>query len=323
MSQNSRIKQHDQDVEYILNRFDDEDLIWLLHLFHLSIEVLENRTQIEFLDRIVLKKDIEKINTITELKEIKYYIQSQLKNDPELEDEFIECIKSYSNKIQVRELFSKVNKNDIRSILCILYQLDHQYENTNKNSYRTYFRNKTYIENIYHRFLFLLSVDFEQYNIIDDFNLALDEYIKLSALHPNHFKNVRIDYDEDFYRWAFNHINTNDDLSRKLNYLKISHCDFKTQVNLVFDILYLNDINLYANLIRKVKNAWYQRLHQKKNANKKKYQFILSDKTLNELENLQHRFDSSQEKILERLIAAEYVKECLNAEGKPKYTLKD
>ncbi|WP_336943871.1 hypothetical protein [Acinetobacter modestus] len=323
MSQNSRIKQHDQDVEYILNRFGDEDLIWILHLFHLSLEKVEFRGRIDFLDRRILGKDVEKINTIKELKEIKYYILSELKNDPELEDEFIKYIKSYSNQIQVRELFSKVNKNDIRCILCILYQLDHKYTKIDKIIYRIAHRNKVYIENIYHRFLFLLSVDLEQEDIIEDFNEALYKYVKLSALHPNHFVSRTIDYNEDFYLWAFNHDLIKKDLNKKIDFFKISHCDFKTQVNLVFDILYLNDINQYENSIRKVRNAWYQRLHQKKNANKKKYQFILSDKTLNELENLKHRFDSSQEKILERLIAAEYVKECLNAEGKPKYTLKD
>lgn len=172
-------------------------------------------------------------------------------------------------------------------------------------------------------FYFFLTIKLDQYTIIHDFNKALEKYIKLSALHPSHFESEKIDYNEDFYHWALKYIINRDEFNWRLKYLKVSHCDFQTQVNLFFDILYLNDINLYENIIGKVKNAWYQHIHQKKNANKKKYLFILSDKTLNELENLQHRFNCSQEKILERLIAAEYLKECLNAEGKPKYTLND
>ncbi|MCH7388120.1 hypothetical protein MMO39_12535 [Acinetobacter modestus] len=116
---NSSVEPRVQDVEYILDKYDDEDLIWLLHLFNLSIEDLKNRAQVKFDNRTVLRKDIEKINTVIGLKEIKYYIQSELRNDYELENEFIKNIKSYSNKIQSRELFSKIKKDDIRCILCI------------------------------------------------------------------------------------------------------------------------------------------------------------------------------------------------------------
>jgi hypothetical protein len=41
MRHNSSVEPRVQDVEYILDKYDDEDLIWLLHLFNLSIEILK------------------------------------------------------------------------------------------------------------------------------------------------------------------------------------------------------------------------------------------------------------------------------------------
>jgi hypothetical protein len=67
-----------------------------------------------------------------------------LRNDYELENEFIKNIKSYSNKIQSRELFSKIKKDDIRCILCIIYQLESGYNGISEAAYRIIIEEKIY-----------------------------------------------------------------------------------------------------------------------------------------------------------------------------------
>jgi hypothetical protein len=101
---------------------------------------------------------------------------------------------------------------------------------------------KTIIIVFYFYFQFL-----DQDNVINDFNKALEKYIKLSALHPSHFESEKIDYNEDFYHWAFNYITNRDEFNWRLDYLKISHCDFKTQV--IFLIIYIYMIRIYTKIL--------------------------------------------------------------------------
>lgn len=287
----------------LIKTSSNEDAVWLLHVINKDKFMYEIKERyISDIDSELVLRDIDLLNTIKNLNEIKNRITLGLNNltKNEIKD-LINDIQNYSEQLVYKGYNLSPYLDDERLLNLFLYN----YSIKNEDDYQDIKR----INNKYLRFLYIISV----YEYKDDVTRLLDrvqrDYSRVLTESPLHFKK----YDSiEFYKWAIQYIQDDRSLSRKYNlkdFQPIQEADFKVAILSIFDMVYDNDQNAYQVLKDKISNAWYQKNYRKKMKGRKHYYFF-TDKTQECLKIICQKNNLNEDKMLDQLINEYFVKHC-------------
>lgn len=303
------------ELKSLIKGLSDDDLIWLLHVKNKDQIEYNDRTKISDDDELLIKNNIQDLNALQDINEIKSIVYNYAKNFSDYDiEKFINQINYFKSRLEIRSIkFSK-------------YKSDERLLNIALNSIMD--KNKRYpidtrvldINNPYVRFLYVIYTHSEYYRNPDKIARIEEKYSTIQTKNELHFKKQD---STEFYRWAKNYMDNDLENARRFNsknFKPINDPDFKIAVNSIFDNLLLIDKLQYQALKDKLSNAWYQKTYRKNNKGKK-YYFFLKDKTDDALNMLAKKYNISTVDIIERLINECYVKECLDSSGNPQYNL--
>lgn len=301
-----------------LKNSSKEDLILCLHVR--NIFELENRVRANITDRNfdLIQMDIEILKSINRLEEIKPNIEKYFERA--YDDEIYYLIERVNNlKKNMPTLGSDILESikDKRFLYFLINMFQSEIAKFDFYTYGKYSLediNNEYIRLLY---LILITTFYPEHSIRIEH--IKEDYSQLITKHSLHFEK----YDDyEFYRWAKEYMDNdkeNQRVSRSTEYSPIKKEDFKPIIHAIFDKLYIEHFYAYQTLKDKLLNAWYQKAYRQKNKGKKGY-FFLTDDAHNYLEILSKKYNTSKEKMIEKLINEKYVKECKDNNGKDKYS---
>ena len=127
-----------------------EDSVWLLHVINKDTIEFESRIDIEDEhDPQLMDKDIDKLNSIKDLNELKNYLIDGLKNKTETFSETImDLIEEYKEQLMIRNRDFLKYKSDRRLLSFALYKIS--------SDNRDIYRQTQSISNTYVRFLYII-----------------------------------------------------------------------------------------------------------------------------------------------------------------------
>lgn len=276
-----------------LSTCSDEDYAWILHIYN-AFENNQNS----------LELDIETLNNITHLKDIKKIIINCCHNFNEKDiDDFLYKLKCFKQDINI-SIDLKEIKNNQRFLNFVSESLLNELRNHSLKS----------IKNIYHRIVYMIYT-YPEISYSRFLSRIESNFSKTLTKHPLHFKN----YDNlDFYIWAKNYMDENRSY-KSYHYKPTKDIQYKDVVTLVFDMLYIQDELVYEALKKKLANAWYQKKYRKENKGKKEHYYLLPSRTKESLKILSMKLNLEEEKVIENLINQAYVKNCMNHNGQEIY----
>ncbi|MEG6544915.1 hypothetical protein V6C59_03375 [Acinetobacter bereziniae] len=300
------------DLIRLIKELNTEDIVWLLHVINKDIIEEKLRVDISDHDNELVEWDIEKLNSLKDLNELKTYLIHNLKDESEATCEFyINLINNYKKLLMIRSRDFSNYKTDKRLLNFATYKISSE-----KNDI---YRKIKSISNIYLRFLYIIFTRESYYRS----NIRLDriesDYSKIISEKSLHFKKYDI---PTFYKWAKNNIEKDRVNFREFNqvdFIPLQDNDFSVWVNSIFDIMYHENQHAYLNLKKKLSNAWYQKDYQKRNKGKENH-FFLTDSTKNLLKILALKLNRSEDKVIELLINKFAIEEGIIIEGIIKYS---
>ncbi|KAF1020813.1 MAG: hypothetical protein GAK29_03535 [Acinetobacter bereziniae] len=277
-----------------------DDYVLLIHLINkINLEYKYNNRRINDSDTELLDINIDLLNTLSNITEIKDIAIEKLKdfNDEELNN-LIEDIKDYKNSSSYRSHDLSVFKNDERLLNFALYRLTKNRKNIDCEILN--------IKHKYLRFIYIISVAQDENRVSSKLDRIESSFSKIIVNKGEHFKNDTL----DFYKWVIKYLKEDKDQSRRLDlrdFTPIQDIDFKITVLSILDKIYDTDENLYIILKDKISNAWYQKTYRQNNKGKKHYYFF-TDKSKECLKVIAAKENLSEEKALEKLINEHFIK---------------
>lgn len=289
-------------LKSFLIQLRDEDLIWVLYVYHRP-NIDNNRRTRERVDTI--EKDIAKLNTLDKLKNISKFIIEEMNNtDEDNIYDFLCDLKDFKNRIRINSFDFNQTKDNQRFLqfACkimndkeggrLTLDIKNQYFQLLYMAYTipSFYEDSRSIENIYHEF---------------------DEiYSKFNS----HFKSPC----SDFFVWAKKYINETSEF-RKYRRDASHVSEYETLINSIFDIIYYKDENIHYALRKKLSNAWYQKKHREEKKVKKPNYYALTKRAREALHTLAFKNGVTEEQMIERLINETYTKECCSVNGENLY----
>ncbi|MCU4413694.1 hypothetical protein KTH71_06505 [Acinetobacter sp. WU_MDCI_Axc73] len=268
-------------------------------------------------DTQLLRKTESYLKSIQNLKEINDIIINYFSNTRDSDIfYFIDLLNETIEEMYVRGGDRSSYKRDKRKLNFTLHMIKQDIQSTG------YYQDIEVIDEIKNKYFKFLYLSFSYSFYLEkhlDLNYIQTDYSKVITENPLHFKK----YDhEEFYLWAKGYLDKDighQAISNSLKYAPTTNEDYKTVINSIFDILYINDHYAYTIIKEKLLNAWYQKNYRKKNKGKRDY-FFLTDDTYACLEILTKKYNVSKNKIIENLINEKYAKECKYKDGSDKYS---
>ena len=283
------------DLIKLVKELKVEDTVWLLHVINKDAIEFESRIDIEDEhDPQLMDKDIDKLNSIKDLNELKSHLIYELKDKTETTSEiFMDLINSYKESLMIRSRDFSKYKTDRRLLSFALYKIS--------SDNRDIYRQTQSISNTYVRFLYIIFTYNRYYRSFKELDRIERKYSELISAKTLHFKN----YDHpEFYKWAKTYIDKNTSDFREFNQIEftpLQDVDFGVWVNSIFDIMYHVNQHAYINLKKQLSNAWYQKGYQKKNKGKE-HHYFLTDKTKELLKILASKHNKNEDKFIDHLI---------------------
>lgn len=296
-----------KDIEQLrsaLKQLKDEDLVPALFLMEMDIEQGSFRDFQHELDRNLIHKFIQRINTIKELSEIRSVIFNYYSTQSwRIIHDYLDEISHLVNRLINRGKDLSNYKSNPR---LLAFALNYYIEDS-RNQDRII---NDIINNLF-RLIFIIYCHPYYSQHTRELNTIEERYSNLINQHLVHFiKSDTI----DFYRWAKKYM----DGYKKYNstiYTPITDDEYKTTVNIIFDRLFNENEDIYFALKEKMSNAWYQKIYRQKNKGKKENYYALTKKTRDALDAIKYKRNMSEEKVIESLINECFIKECSDYNG--------
>lgn len=309
MNQTSAI----DDLSNVLKSLSSEDYVWLLHVVNKDEIEFNSDSKITDLDSELVENDIKSLNSIINIKEVKDIVISKYINYRERDINYIiKSIDQYKSSIPHRGVDLTKYKNNIRLLNFVLYKLtDDDIEHHNIEE----------IKNDYLRLIYIVFIINKSMNIYRKLERIENKFSRIISEKSLHFKNCD---NTDFYIWVSNYINNDKKISRLLNFREHAPTqdnDFRNTILITFDQIYSTDKNAYQVIKEKISNAWYQKNYRKNNKGKN-HRYFFTDKAKKSLEIIASKENTTEEKMLEKLINQHYASHYVNlVTGKDLYSL--
>lgn len=291
-----------------LKQLKDDDLIPAFFLMEMYIEFDSFRDFHKELDRDFMQKFIQRLNTIKELSEIRKAILDYYS------DKYWECIDDYLREIENFRFDLKNRGRDLSK-----YKTDKRLLAFALNYYDNKFsrREKTIndIVNNFYRLLFIIFChpDYSQSKTIVD--RIEENYSQIINQHSIHFEK---NDNYDFYRWAKKYMDGQEKY-RSRKYSPTTDEEYKMTVNIIFDKIFDDNEDVYSSLKDKLSNAWYQKKYREKNRGKKPCHYTLTKRTQEALHVLAFKLNTTEDKVIEKLVNEYYVNNCVDNLGNSLY----
>lgn len=297
-----------QQLEVLVKECMDEDAIWLLHVMNKDEERYKSREDIGDLDRKLTKTNINFLNSIKDLKEIKTHIINVYSNrsDTTILD-YIDDLVDFRATLKNRNRDLKKYLKNLRLLSFALKILLDKIKQRNNLFHE--------IDNNYFLFLYLIFIYPDQFEITEALDLIEKNFSQMLLNNGAHFKK---EDSSEFYIWAKKYMDGHPSYQSK-QYTPMSPEEYKTTVNIIFDYLLYDNQHIYDALKDKLNNAWYQKKYRQKNKGIKPHYFVLTANTRKCLHVLAVKNGMSEDKIIELLINERYVQQCTNALGEDIY----
>lgn len=236
----------------LVNTLSTDDYVWLLHIINKDELEYYLRKDIDDLNSKLIHKDIESLNTINNIQEIKEFVLNECKDLSERGIlTIINSIKNYMDSLTYRSLNLSNYKSNLRLLNFAIHKLTNRFSEASKDI-RT-------IKNNYILFLYLISVYYTGNRAIQKLDRIEKIFSQIITNKPLHFKK---DDTVEFYRWVLKYLNEERKITYKFNinhYNPIQDNDFKITVLSILDQIYDTDENTYLVLKDKISNTWYQK----------------------------------------------------------------
>ena len=309
MNQTSAIN----DLSNVLKSLSSEDYVWLLHVVNKDEIEFNSESKIKDFDSELVENDIKSLNSIINIKEVKDIVISKYTNYRERDINYIiKSIDQYKSSIHHRGIDLTKYKNNIRLLNFVLYKLTDDYID---------YHNIEEIKNDYLKLIYIVFIVNKSMNIYRKLERIENEFSRIISENSLHFKNCD---NTDFYIWVSNYINNDKKISRLLNFREHSPTqdnDFKNTILITFDQIYSTDKNAYQVIKEKISNAWYQKNYRKNNKGKN-HRYFFTDKAKPCLEIIASKENTTEEKMLEKLINQHYASHYVNlVTGEDLYSL--
>ena len=283
------------DLIKLVKELKVEDTVWLLHVINKDAIEFESRIDIEDEhDPQLMDKDIDKLNSIKDLNELKNYLIDGLKDKTETFSETImDLIDEYKEQLMIRNRDFLKYKSDRRLLSFALYKIS--------SDNRDIYRQTQSISNTYVRFLYIIFTYNRYYRSFKELDRIERKHSEIISAKSLHFKN----YDHpEFYKWAKTYIDKNTSDFRDFNQIEftpLQDVDFGVWVNSIFDIMYDSNQHAYINLKKQLSNAWYQKSYQK-NRKGREHHYFLTDEAKKLLKILAAKHKKTEDRMIEHLI---------------------
>lgn len=283
------------DLIKLVKELNTEDSVWLLHVINKDAIEFESRMDIEDEhDPQLMDKDIDKLNSIKDLNELKSHLIYELKDKTETTSEiFMDLINSYKESLMIRSRDFSKYKTDRRLLNFALYKIS--FDNCD------IYRQNQSISNTYVRFLYIIFTYRKYYRNSRELERIERKHSEIISAKSLHFKN----YDHpEFYKWAKTYIDKNTSDFRDFNQIEftpLQDADFGIWVNSIFDIMYYANQHAYINLKKKLSSAWYQKSYQK-NRKGREHHYFLTDEAKKLLKILAAKHKKTEDRMIEHLI---------------------
>jgi hypothetical protein len=283
------------DLIKLVKELKVEDTVWLLHVINKDAIEFESRIDIEDEhDPQLMDKDIDKLNSIKDLNELKNYLIDGLKDKTETFSETImDLIDEYKEQLMIRNRDFLKYKSDRRLLSFALYKIS--------SNNRDIYRHTQSISNTYVRFLYIIFTYNRYYRSFKELDRIERKHSEIISAKSLHFKN----YDHpEFYKWAKTYIDKNTSDFRDFNQIEftpLQDVDFGVWVNSIFDIMYDSNQHAYINLKKQLSNAWYQKSYQK-NRKGREHHYFLTDEAKKLLKILAAKHKKTEDRMIEHLI---------------------
>ncbi|CAB1209419.1 hypothetical protein [Acinetobacter bouvetii] len=285
----------------------DEDLVWVLHVFN------KNFSDYKFLritgrDRSYdgLKTDIDSLNSINQLKDIKKLI---IKSYEDYDDDeikyFLYDLEDFKSKIETTKTDLKKVKDNARFLNFACYLMNEKIGNRDLEHFKCKYFNFLYVALTYPEF----------YRHPRDIERIFSKFSDIHSKHSSHFKN---DQGVEFYIWAKKYMDENSAYKSR-DYSPTEDSEYPVIVNSIFDQLYFQNPEVHYALRKKLSNAWYQKKFRQDNKVKKANYYALTKKAKESLKALCYKRNLTEDQMIESLINEHYTKECCNKNGDPLY----
>lgn len=285
-----------------LTQLRDEDLIWVLYVYHRPNIDNNSRTRER---SATIEKDIAKLNTLDKLKNISKFIIDEMNNTDEDDIYDFLCDLKYFQSI------IKIHSFDFNQIKDNQRFLQFACKAMNKKAGNRLILD---IKNPYFQFLYMAYTLPSFYESSRSIENIYHEFDRIYSKFNNHFKSPC----SDFYIWAKSYINENSEF-RKYRRDAFHVSEYETLINSIFDIIYYEDENIHYALRKKLSNAWYQKKHREEKKVKKPNYYALTKRAREALLTLAFKNAVSEEQMIERLINETYAKECCSVDGENLY----
>lgn len=295
-----------EELKTFISLCTDEDLIYVLHIFNQNEVDYNSRKARSSRDLEYLKADIDCLNSLNNLKDIKKLVIKNYEkyNNHEIRD-FLDDLKKFKSKIETTNIdFTKV-KNNARFLNFACYLINEKAGDRELDN----------IKSKYFNFLYVALTQPVFYKSPRHIERIFSDFSEVYSKYPSHFKN---DQDRYFYIWAKKYMDENSAYESR-EYSPTEDSEYPIVVNSIFDMLYHQNQEVHYALRKKLSNAWYQRKYRQENKGKKENYYALTLKTKECLKALCYKRNLSEEEVIETLINENYTKECCYPSGKPLY----
>jgi|GEM_PF-1039536 len=301
------------DLIKLVKELNVEDIVWLLHVINKDAIEFESRIDIDDEhDQQLMDLDIEKLNSVKDLNDLRNYLIHILKDKTENTSEIImDLINDYKELLMIRNRNFSKYKSDKRLLNFALYKIS--------SDNRDIYQQTKSISNTYVRFIYIIFIYRSYYRNSRELDRIERKYSEIISERSLHFKN----YDNtNFYKWARTYINKNTSDFRDFNQIELTplqDADFSVWVNSIFDIMYHANQHAYINLKKQLSNAWYQKSYQK-NRKGREHHYYLTDKTKKLLKILASKHNKNEDRVIEHLINKYAIEEGIVIDGELVYS---
>lgn len=288
-------------IEITLERYSDEDLIWI------SIDFLNFRENLKHGP----KKSYHEINDLR-----------HFSNFTDLKINLIEQIKKLKSKENINNLFKKI-KSSNNKISQTLIEIKENKRlclfifNYIKNS------NYDFLKFEYHPNIYLHLVHFyftdkdDEYRKNNKINNAIKYFTdNIIVKEEKYSKKIN---DNHFVDWVYLYLKRIDDNFKIINYVPTCKNNYQLLITTYLDYLYFYDKVQHENAINKLNKAWSQKKFREGGKVRKPHHLPLTKKTIEKLKKLSAFKNISESDMLEEFIDQIFLKEMCDEHGKPKF----
>lgn len=301
------IKNYLEKLNTFLSLCTDEELVWVLHVFNKNV-LGSKSSRLKERERPYesLKADIDSLNCLNQLKDIKKLIIKHFDNYNDRSiDFFLYDLERFKSKIETTNIDLTKVKNNARFLNFACYLMNEKIGDRDLENFKSKYFNFLYVALTYPEF----------YRYPRDIERIFSKFSDIHSKYPSHFKNNQ---GVEFYIWAKKYMDENSAYKSRA-YSPTEDSEYPVIVNSIFDQLYYDNSEVHYALRKKLSNAWYQKKFRQDNKVKRENYYALTKKAKESLKVLCYKRNLTEDQMIEKLINEHYIKECCTPLGKSLY----